>query len=219
MSFTNDWSDAVPVDHTKISDIPSKIRNVRIDIEDRLSTFISGFVSGETLKGILKFPFIAQSTPVAIASQVQIYAKADGGKTRLKMVDEDGNDVFIMPCRSGDMIVSSSAVVPPGFTDVSATYDNKFIRISSGTALTSGGSDTHDHGGVTGSHVLTIDEIPAHTHSVTLLSGGSGTGNGGFSNTSTGSTGSAGSGGGHTHTVASANNIPAYIQLKMYQKS
>lgn len=92
MAFTNDWSDAVPVDHTKISDVPSKIRNTRIDNEDRLSAIISGFVSGETVKGILNLPFIAQATPSVVTDQIQLYGKAVAGKTELHTLNEDGTE-------------------------------------------------------------------------------------------------------------------------------
>lgn len=124
--------------------------------------------------------------------------------------------------RSGDLLFTSSSTVPDGFTDVSSTYNGKFIRISSGTALTAGGSDTHDHGAVTGSHALTVDEIPAHTHSYyrhsdTPYTEGNTYGyNQGKLSVNTGSTGG---GGGHTHTVASADNVPAYVTTKCYQKS
>lgn len=59
-----------------------------------------------------------------------------------------------------------------------------------------GAGDTYavDATGGATTHTLLEAEMPSHTHSVTILSGGSGTGNGGNSNTSTGATGSTGSG-------------------------
>jgi hypothetical protein len=124
--------------------------------------------------------------------------------------------------RTGDMLLSSSTSTPDGFTDVSSTYADKFIRISA-TALSAGGADTHDHNsGVTGSHTLTEAEMPSHTHNVTYSSnegdvGYPGSTNGGSSNTY--ATASAGSGNGHTHTIATGDNVPAYVTLKMYQMS
>lgn len=126
--------------------------------------------------------------------------------------------------RSGDMLLSSSGTTPDGWTDVSATYADKFIRVSA-TALTASGTDTHDHGAATSSHTLTTAQIPAHTHTVTAyqVSGTAGS-NWGHTETSTnGATlttdSGGGTGGGHTHVISSADNIPAYITLKMYQKT
>ncbi len=120
---------------------------------------------------------------------------------------------------AGDMLLTSRATTPDGFSDVSATYADKFIRISS-TALTAAGSDTHDHGAVTGSHTLTVAEMPAHTHESGLFSGSGVNSGGGASGATTPiNTESAGGGGGHTHTITSANNVPAYITLRMCQKN
>jgi hypothetical protein len=123
--------------------------------------------------------------------------------------------------RAGDLLLSSAATTPDGWTDVSATYSDKFIRINA-TALSTGGADTHDHGAATGSHTLTEAEMPAHTHTLTCYDPGTTAakvGWGGTSNTQSGITNSAGSGGGHTHTLASADNIPAFMTTKMFLKS
>src|SRR3990167_10165713 len=99
--------------------------------------------------------------------------------------------------RTADMLLSAHASAPDGYTDVSSSYNNKMIRVGT-TALSEGGSDTL--AGDTASHVLTVAEIPAHTHTYTAPSGGSTTANGGFSNSDTGAaTGSTGGGGAHTH--------------------
>ena len=58
--------------------------------------------------------------------------------------------------RANDMLLSASAVTPDGFTDVSATYEGKFIRVSA-SALSTGGSNTH-------SHTLAEANLPSHTH-------------------------------------------------------
>jgi hypothetical protein len=51
--------------------------------------------------------------------------------------------------RAGDLLLSSAAATPDGWTDVSATYSDKFIRINA-TALSTGGADTLT--GNTGDH-------------------------------------------------------------------
>lgn len=72
--------------------------------------------------------------------------------------------------------------------------------------------DTLDETGGAKTHTLTTAEMPAHDHPVTLLTGGSGLGNGGNSNCSTGTTGSTGGGGAH-------NNLQPYIVKYVWQRT
>ena len=78
------------------------------------------------------------------------------------------------PFVTGDWIISSVTTAHSGWTNVSATYSNKFIRIN-GTPLTTGGADTHTHGVGTytsptsGSTAITEANLPAHTHGVGTL--------------------------------------------------
>lgn len=138
--------------------------------------------------------------------------------------------------RAGDMLLSSSAVTPDGFSDVSATYEGKFIRISA-TALTAGGADTHTHAAgsftspTSGSHTLTIAEMPSHYHwadQAGCTPGGANylTNYTGQGDSYTQRTNSRGGDQGHTHTggaitgtSASGSNVPVYVSLKAYQKS
>jgi hypothetical protein len=172
------------------------------------------------------------SDPTAYNNVGYLYIKTVDGHKELFWEDDQGKVIQITsggklmglgtsPWRAGDLLLTSAATTPDGWSDVSATYEGKFIRISA-TALSSGGSDTHTHGGATGSHTLTSNEMPAHTHNVTYYSNEGDVGYPGATNggsTATYATGSAGGGSGHTHTIASADNVPAYISTKMIQKS
>jgi hypothetical protein len=139
-----------------------------------------------------------------------------------------------VPFKTGDWIISTVITARAGWTNVSATYSNKFMRINA-TPLTTGGADTHTHAAgsyaspTTGSHVLTTAEMPAHTHSVSIIGGDQGYGGAsrpdGFLKT-TSTTDSTGGGGGHTHTggaitgtSASADNVPPYVQVCIFQKN
>lgn len=136
--------------------------------------------------------------------------------------------------RAGDKLLSSNTNTPTGWVDQSATYDNHFIRISTGTPLTTGGANTHDHGAVTGSHTLTGAEsgVPAHTHSTTNTRNENGWSGGNFFQGSQDGVNSpagtaltvaantaADAASGHTHTISSANNVPVYVQMRMYSKT
>lgn len=113
--------------------------------------------------------------------------------------------------RSGDLLLSSAASTPDGWTDVSATYEGKMIRISA-TALSTGGSDT-----VT----LSVANLPAHTHTVTAnqTSGANGAATSTpywskddttDSTTAAATSGSAGSG-------TAVSIVPAYVTTKMFK--
>ena len=96
--------------------------------------------------------------------------------------------------------------------------------------MTTGGANTHDHGAATGSTTLTAAQsgLPAHTHTFTLdsvSSGGSSNqgvnsqGGGTDTAVASSSTGGDAAASGHTHTIASANNVPVYVQMKIYSKT
>ncbi len=237
MAYTRDWDETQPVNHTKIADIPDWIRKAKIDVAERLKNWIYGFISGETQEGLKKAPLVAQlSAPIAEVGKGFLYTKDVGGVIELFYIDSSGNEVQLTTngeindwkFRSGDLLLSSNYDAPPGWTDVSATYENKFIRISSGVPLVTGGSDTHDHGGVTGAHALTIDEMPAHYHldgfadEVGYFGAEYGASHSTSSSADSGNyfarTSTVGGGLPHSHTLASADNIPAYVQVRIYMK-
>jgi len=128
--------------------------------------------------------------------------------------------------RTGDVVLTSSASTPDGFTDVSATYADKVIRISA-TALSTGGSDTL--AGASGSTTLTAAQsgLPAHTHTMPLYSPNNGGTSGvpqdtpGPTDTTSAATNAnsaAAASSGHTHSLTSVACVPAYMTLKMLQK-
>ena len=240
MAYTRDWDETVPDDNQYGSTTGPWFRKTKIDIAERLKAWIYGFISGETVIGLKKAPFFAQSSaPDAEWMKGMLYAKQVDGVVELFYKDDQGNEIQLTTngnvngwqFRSGDLLFSSNTTAPPGWTDVSTTYENKFIRISSGTPLETGGSDTHSHGA--GSYAL-----PQHIHTILANNkysysySASGTYNGrlgihvgdaGIYETtryfisSDISTTSAG-GGNVTGTSASAENIPAYVQVRVYKK-
>ena len=146
---------------------------------------------------------------------------------------------YTEPFQVGDWIISSVTTARTGWSNVSATYSNKFIRINA-TPLTTGGSDTD-------SITLTTTELPAHTHNAgtyaaanesahthTIPLEGGGTG---FVDTSATQgtaaapptiTSSGGSAHGHAISGASASagtgtaftvdTVPAYVSVVIWQK-
>jgi len=97
LGFTDDWSDILPIDHTKFKAVPGAVRDVRLAVSERLAAFLSGFTAGETAVGIKSGVFLVQgSDPAAVADQIKLYSVDLGGKTGLKIIDEDGNTITLI---------------------------------------------------------------------------------------------------------------------------
>ncbi|MBI3602614.1 MAG: tail fiber protein [Candidatus Omnitrophica bacterium] len=120
----------------------------------------------------------------------------------------DLRDKFIVGVRQDDAGISKSNIM--------------------GTLLQTGGSTTHNHGGQTGSHTLTIAEIPPHDHAENYwvsmdlsnsigLYGNSPGGHAGMFNPRP-RTEMTGGGQGHTHTISSDYNVPPFYALAFIMK-
>lgn len=121
---------------------------------------------------------------------------------------------FLLP--SGAVFFMITGSCPTGTTDVSGTYSNKYVKINATAGTSSGVVLT----GTTDSHVLTVPEIPAHTHSYdTPPTPGAGGSGGSYSGTPTSATtGSTGGGLGHTHTLSTASTLePSSVTMKACQ--
>jgi len=144
---------------------------------------------------------------------------------------------------SNDLKQTTNSSPQPGWADITATYTGKFMRVSTGAALDTGGSDTHTHaaGSYAGpSHThsagtLAAANESAHTHSLVNL----GTYQTGFVKKSSDSfpafDDETGGGSAHGHSIsgdtaasgtgaitgvsAAGDNVPAYFNVKLHQKS
>jgi len=123
--------------------------------------------------------------------------------------------------RTGDMLFSSSVTTPDGFTDVSATYTNRFIRINA-TALTEANMPviTHAHG--MNSHTHTT---PDHLHSMWVNTNAGGrdtleTCDGDhLSNTNFSVSSGSGTSGAASGNTENGGESCVYITLKAYSKN
>lgn len=129
--------------------------------------------------------------------------------------DDENNFVPI-----GGIILWTGASCPAGYVRF-AGVDGKFVVAGATFNAAAGGANTHDHGGTTGSHTLTVSEIPAHSHGIRGHYNGGGEGPNWFPNTSDGvytNTESAGGNQGHSHTMASADSRPEFATMLFCQK-
>lgn len=122
--------------------------------------------------------------------------------------------------RSGDILFSTSSTAPDGWTNVSSTYSDKFIRISA-TALSSAnmpvishthGLNSHTHSTPNHQHNLRVNSAASSRTALETVDGYTATDI--HVESSGGSTSGAASG-----NTASAGESCAYITLIMYQKS
>lgn len=133
-----------------------------------------------------------------------------------------GANVF----EGSEILLSSGSKSESGWTEITSTYADKYLRVGS-TELGTGGSATLP--GTSGSHVLSAAEMPAHSHGQTV--GGRDNGSVGYDGTYTSScnnpisqqsgsyaTQSAGGGGGHTHDLTGVANAPLYVDVRLWQK-
>lgn len=240
---TVSWNESSPAGSDNKADGDNRIREMKTQIREVIDVDHQFNSSGQDADN-------GKHTKVSLLEQADLGSGATGkpilggqtvsGKPELVYTDEDDNDVQItsagkvcglgsgQPWRAGDLILSSNTTAPTGWTDVSTTYDNKFIRIGDDTPLTTtGGSDTLS--GNTGSTTLTAAQsgLPAHTHTVTAsnTTGGAGTGPQVWTSQSmvtsftTDSSVAAAASEGHAHDLSSVSCVPAWFQTRLYKKS
>lgn len=203
MSFTRDWSESNPIDHSKFKTTPESVRNVRIDLSERLKYLFYGFIAGETDVAMKKAVLKAQAdTPTLAAGQVALYAKTVSGKAELHMVNEDATETVlssagklkaetlggVYPAANVAAVASIMALVYPVgsyyFNDSVATNPGTLLGVGTWVAVEervlvgykSGSAEFGTAGGEYGAktHTLITSETPAHTHTVpTSLGAGS----------------------------------------------
>jgi len=240
-NFTKSWtSSRVDGDSDTMNEVDDFINELYVAISERISDFIYGFATDDsekdaTLKGFFKIPLKKQSSdPSSETDKGILYAKEVNEVIELFYIDDDGNIIQITSggklkddlFRSGDLMLSSNTTPPSGWSDVSSTYNNKFIRISSGTPLQTGGSDTHKH--EAGSYAY-----PNHKHDfardTSKTSDGTwrafvtsgyvwGTDGQDYSGYALYDETETDGGGSITGESAEASNVPVYVQVRIFKK-
>jgi len=156
MSYIRDWDQTTPGDHTARPETPLKMREIKIDIAERLKDFFYGFISGETDTAAKQLTFKKQtSDPTNVADTAIIYAKEVSGVTEIFVRDSDGN---IKQITSGGKlnIASDEAVLLTGDQTIA------------GDKILSG--DTTFEGSVTHNNPTTFADTATFTNTATFNS-------------------------------------------------
>lgn len=93
-AYTNNWVESTPTDATVANQIDDFNRKLRVDVSDRLKTYIGGFVASDSNAGFYQVLFLERasfSTPAA--NKYVIGGKLIGGKCELVGKDEAGNEI------------------------------------------------------------------------------------------------------------------------------
>lgn len=185
--------------------------------------------SGDPNKIINGSLFDAEFDPIAIAVASKINKVAgETGEipifTSSGHLESSGKTPANISFVSGTVISFFQAAAPTGWTQIT-THNDAMLRVVSTAGGGTGGTvsaitNTHTH--TTADLALTIDQIPAHTHSYSSMTAtGSAdfqTANANRSNTAN-TTGSTGGGAIHNHGVTGSNTwSPKYIDMILASK-
>lgn len=190
--------------------------NVEIYVVDNITS--SGYVSGGT---IVNSSLVNGTISGAVISGSTIDNTIIGATTPTSATFTTFSGSWAsLPAGTKMLFVQSSA--PTGWTK-SVADNNKALRVVSGTAGTGGSVafttafSSQSISGTVGDTTLTIDQIPAHTHTYDKPQAGIATGVGASGLTIVGgqATGSAGNGQPHTHslTAAAINLAVQYVDV------
>lgn len=217
-----------------------RIREAKRSFIERLGTdheFQSDETGNSNIGYHKKVTFTKRTTdPDPVAGSIIFYSKDTGsGQIEAFSIDEAGNILQLTKrgqlYRAGkfvEMWFGTLASIPSGYYlcngeggrpdlrdkfVVGARQDDSGVpkTLIEGT-LAASGSPVHNHGGLTGSTTLTIEQIPAHTHTQYGVTGAAGSGASG-GDVGTRDTGSTGGGLGHDHTISAVTAIPPYYAV------
>jgi len=216
MAYTDTWDanfEAAPADSDNVSEGAERIRDTRIGIRERLEKDHYMDIAGTDVDhGEHKWVTLREqaSAPGKVADKGFLYIKDVGsGVEELFYEDEAGNEIQLTsgnyvaaPFASGTKMWFFQNTAPTGWTIDSTPADSLLaVKGGSGAFNVNGGTKA----GTwqipdTKGHVLTIAEMPSHTHTETGWSTAAGYMGPGDGAPATVNTGATGGGGAHTHT-------------------
>lgn len=217
-TFTRTWDtsyEASPAGSDLANTIDNRMREVKVDARERLE--VDHSMAGDVDDGLHKkvtFVDPLAVKPVQAFDESFLYTKDVAGTSELFYEDEAANEVQLTNAGdignipSGTKMLFFQAAAPVGWTQ-DTTHDDKSLRVVSGTGGGDGGTKafttTFGAGKTSDSHVLSIAQIPAHTHPINTGNATTGSANATFSKGSaifsSMTSGAAGSGSGHNHPL------------------
>ncbi len=213
------------------------IRNVREDVEDRVSDILAGFVNTGATNGLLLGRLLTVGTNNALtpgtgaALAIDIYGMTTGTVCEVYIKDSSGNQTQLtsggkIPTASLDLVTLFGQVYPIGciYTTTVSTNPGTVFGVGTWAAFGQGRVLLGDDGatyiaantGGSATHTLVEAEIPAHTHNTGLSDNTQGGNNQRFTRLDT--TGSEwltdATGGGGAH-----NNLQPYLVVYFFKRT
>lgn len=110
LGYTDDWTESTPTDSTVANQIDDYMRDLRVDVAERLETYIGGFNASDTNEGFYHLLFIENATSLSTpaANKYLLYGLLADGKCELVGEDEDG-DMIQLSYTGKHMIGSGTA--------------------------------------------------------------------------------------------------------------
>lgn len=213
MAYTNDWSNLIPIDHTKFKAMPGTVRQSRADISERLANLFYGFTAGETQtdEGVKTLPFRYQAgDPGATANKIKLYSKLVSAKPELFAQDADGNVLQIT--KAGALNVPASTI----FTGMIVMWSGLIAAIPAGWVFCDGTNSTPDLRDkmIVGGKQDSGGVVKTNISGALTQSGGSATKDLSHTHTYSGTTGTPGTGptnvDGSSSPVATQNHTHSY---------
>lgn len=96
MAFTRNWNEASPDGSDQASSGDDEIRNLKVEISDRIKNMVYGFIAGEnSLSQHFQYLQFYEQSSVSQppAGYGRVYCKAVSGKCELFWHDEDGDEI------------------------------------------------------------------------------------------------------------------------------
>lgn len=217
--FTRTWNaayEAQPADTEDLDQGAGRIRNLKVDIKERLEvdhSWVGDADDGEHTKVTFTDPLGAD--PSTVANKGYLYTKDVSATVELFFKDEAGNVIQLTGGGAAAAFPATTRMIfqqtaaPTGWTkDTTASLNDTALRVVTGSVVNrtdQSAFSTVFAKTTTNSHTLTISQIPSHTHTyqnynfpgnntTTFASGTTGA----FGNKTTSS---AGGGGGHSHNM------------------
>ena len=130
MAFTRDWNESAPDGKDNASAGDDSIRNLKVEMSDRLKDMLYGLIAGEnSLAQHFQYMQFYEQASVAQPSAAygRLYCKAVGGKCELFWIDEDGDD---------KQITSGGVLLIAAGDYVANSIDEDDIQLANNAALT-----------------------------------------------------------------------------------
>ena len=216
------WDETTPTDATLAISIDDHMRHLYKAVRSRMAMEheFPDSQSATSEAGEHKFiTFQSQgSMPTITGTQVMALYSTSGPV--LVYASSGGDHVQLEGFVAGDIILSSNTAARTGWTLISTSSDNMYIKLGN-VMMTTGGSAQLT--GSSGAYTLQVADIPSHTHGGLhdpVSAGGDMNDhlNWGASAASVAVSDATGGGGSHKHDLTSVDNSPLFVEVGAWQK-